>query len=249
MELLGIDIGGTGIKGAPVDTVKGRLTADRFKLLTPRPATPGAVAEVVRRVAEHHRTVSGPVGITFPGVVVNGVVKTAANMHPAWIGFDADEHFTEHLQRPVHMLNDADAAGIAEIHFGAGLGVAGTVLLVTLGTGIGSALFVDGTLVPNTEFGHLEIDGQEAEKTASGRAQERDKLSWKDYSKRLQKCLTRFHDLVWPQLVIVGGGVSKESGKFLPRVSLPCPIVPAGLLNNAGIVGAALAARHLVEDH
>jgi polyphosphate glucokinase len=230
MELLGIDIGGTGIKGSPVSMEAGDITSARFKLATPRPATPEAVVDVVDKVVAKFPDCSGRVGITFPGVVRYGVVLTAANMHKGWIGLDADVFFTERLGRPVHLLNDADAAGVAEMRYGAGKGVSGVVVMVTLGTGIGSALFNEGVLVPNTEL---------------GRAQERDKLSWKQYTKRLQQYLTLLHGMVWPSLVIVGGGVSKESEKFLPNISLPCPIVPAQLLNNAGIVGAAVVAHEL----
>jgi polyphosphate glucokinase len=245
MELLGIDIGGTGIKGSPVSLEAGDITSARFKLPTPKPATPEAVADVVGKVVAKFPDCSGRIGITFPGVVRHGVVLTAANMHKGWIGLDADVFFTEKLGRPVHLLNDADAAGVAEMRYGAGKGVTGVVVMVTLGTGIGSALFNEGTLVPNTEFGHMEMNGMDAELQASGRAQEREKLSWKQYSKRLQQYLTLLHGLVWPSLVIVGGGVSKESEKFLPNISLPCPIVPAQLLNNAGIVGAAVVAHEL----
>lgn len=245
MELIGIDIGGTGIKGSPVSLERGDITAERFKLPTPRPANPGAVADVVAKVVQRFPDCVGRVGITFPGVVRHGVVLTAANMDKGWVGLDADVFLTERIGRPVHLLNDADAAGVAEMRYGAGKGVPGVVVMITLGTGIGSALFNDGTLVPNTEFGHLEMNGEDAELQASGRAQERNKLSWKAYAKLLQQYLTMIHGAVWPSLVILGGGVSKESEKFLPRIELPCPVVPAQLLNNAGIVGAAVVAHEL----
>jgi polyphosphate glucokinase len=245
MDLLGIDIGGTGIKGAPVSIERGQLTGPRFKLPTPRPAKPEAVAQVVLKVVERFPDCEGQIGITFPGVVRKGVVLTAANMDKGWIGLDGDAFLTERIGRSVHLLNDADAAGVAEMRYGAGKGVAGVVVLITLGTGIGSALFNDGVLVPNTEFGHLEMNGEDAELQASGRAQERNKMSWKAYAKVLQQYLTMIHNAVWPSLVILGGGVSKEADRFLSRISLPCPVVPAQLLNNAGIVGAAVVAREL----
>jgi polyphosphate glucokinase len=245
MELIGIDIGGTGIKGSPVSLEAGDITRDRFKLPTPKPSRPDAVADVVQRVLDRFPDCGGRIGITFPGVVRYGVVMTAANMDKGWVGLDADVFLTERLGRPVHLLNDADAAGVAEMRYGAGRGVSGVVVMITLGTGIGSALFNDGRLVPNTEFGHLEMNGKDAELQASGRAQERDKLSWRQYTKRLQQYLTMLHNAVWPSLVIIGGGVSKESEKFLPSISLPCPVVIAQLLNNAGIVGAAVVAHEL----
>ncbi|HEX9259837.1 MAG TPA: ROK family protein [Acidimicrobiales bacterium] len=244
MELLGIDIGGTGIKGAPVDLVRGVLAGERFRLETPKGAEPDAVAEVVARVASHHGT-TGPVGITFPGVVQHGTILTAANMGKAWVGMDADTFFTESIGRPVHLTNDADAAGVAEMRYGVGRDRKGVVLMLTLGTGIGSALFVDGRLVPNTEFGHIEIDGRDAETLASGRAQEKDKLSWREYTKRLNRYLAAVDALVWPDLVILGGGVSKDSAKFLPSLRVRCPVVVAQLLNNAGIVGAAAIVAEL----
>jgi polyphosphate glucokinase len=241
MERLGIDIGGTGIKGAPVDLTTGQLTGDRFRLATPKGAKPAEVLEVVRKVEQRHGT-TGPIGIVFPGVVVHGTILTAANVDKDWVGLDADALFTRELGRPVHMLNDADAAGVAEMTFGAGRGRMGVVVMITLGTGIGSAVFLDGRLVPNTELGHIEIDGRDAEKLASGKAQEKEKLSWKDYTKRIETYLRRLDALLWPDLVIIGGGVSKESEKFLPNLKARCEVVPAKLLNNAGIVGAAMMA-------
>jgi polyphosphate glucokinase len=243
---MGIDIGGTGIKGSPVSIEDGDITAERFKLPTPRPARPEAVADVVATVLDRFPDCTGRVGITFPGVVRFGVVLTAANMDKGWVNLDADVFLTQRIGRPVHLLNDADAAGVAEMRYGAGKGAKGVVVMITLGTGIGSALFNDGVLVPNTEFGHLEMNGEDAELQASGRAQERNKLSWKAYAKLLQQYLTMIHGAVWPSLVILGGGVSKESEKFLPRIELPCPVVPAQLLNNAGIVGAAVTAGEIL---
>lgn len=244
MELrLGIDIGGSGIKGAPVDVDTGDLQADRFRLETPKGALPDAVGAVVQQVAEHFDVdPKSPVGITFPGVVFHGVIQTAANVAHEWIGYDADSMFTDRLARPVSMLNDADAAGVAEMRFGAGKGYGGVVVMVTLGTGIGSAVFVDGTLVPNTELGHIELDGHDAETQASGSARDRDKLGHKAYAKRLNRYLTHLDSLLWPDLVILGGGVSKQGDKLLPHLRVRCEVKVAELRNNAGIVGAAIHA-------
>jgi polyphosphate glucokinase len=241
VEHIGIDIGGTGIKGAPVDIDTGELTAPRFRIDTPKGAHPDDVAKVVKQVVEHF-DVSGPIGITFPGVVLKGVVETAANVAKAWKGFDADTMFTQLLNRSVHMMNDADAAGVAEMRFGAGRDHKGVTIMITLGTGIGAAVFNDGVLMPNTELGHIEIDGADAELLASGRIRDELKLSWKDYAKRVQKYLRRLDALLWPDLVIIGGGISKESAKWLQYVDVRCPLAVAKFLNNAGIVGAALTA-------
>jgi polyphosphate glucokinase len=241
VEHIGIDIGGTGIKGAPVDIDTGELTAPRFRIDTPKGAHPDDVAKVVQQVAEHF-DVAGPVGITFPGVVLKGVVETAANMAKEWKRCDADTMFTQLLDRPVHMMNDADAAGVAEMRFGAGRDHKGVVVMITLGTGIGAAVFNDGVLLPNTELGHMEIDGADAELLAAGRIRDELKLSWKDYAKRVQKYLRRLDALLWPDLVIIGGGISKESAKWLSYVDVRCPLAIARFLNNAGIVGAALSA-------
>ena len=240
---LGIDIGGTGIKGAPVDVDTGDLRDDRFRLETPKGAHPDAVGEVVQKVAEHFEIdVTSPVGITFPGVVLHGVVQTAANVDNAWIGYDADTMFSQRLARPVSMMNDADAAGVAEMRFGAGAGHKGVVIMITLGTGIGSAVFVDGVLVPNTELGHIEIDGKDAETQASGAVRDREGLSHKAYAKRLERYLRHLDSLLWPDLIILGGGVSKQGEKFLPLLDVRCEVTLAELRNNAGIVGAAINA-------
>jgi polyphosphate glucokinase len=239
MDLIGVDIGGTGIKAAPVDQETGQLTADRYRLLTPKGAKPKDVLKVVEEVVGHFDT-PGPIGITFPGVVLKGVVHTAANMGKEWIGLDADTMFSEHLGRPVTLLNDADAAGLAEMRFGAGRGHDGVVIVVTLGTGIGTALFTKGTLVPNTELGHLEIDGQDAEKLASGTARDTHKLGTKQYAKRLDRYLGYLDRLFWPDLIILGGGVSKQGEKYLPHLHVRAEVTLAQLRNNAGIVGAAL---------
>jgi polyphosphate glucokinase len=242
VEHIGIDIGGTGIKGAPVDVDTGELTAPRFRIDTPKGAHPDDVAKVVKQVTEHF-DVSGPIGITFPGVVLRGVVETAANVAKEWQGVDADTMFTQLLDRPVHMMNDADAAGVAEMRFGAGHDHKGVVVMITLGTGIGSAVFNDGVLVPNTELGHIEIDGADAELLAAGRIRDELRLSWKDYAKRVQKYLRRLDALLWPDLVIIGGGISKEADKWLGNIQVRSPLAVARFLNNAGIVGAALTAE------
>ncbi len=240
-HVLGIDIGGTGIKGAPVDTTTGELMADRFRIETPRPATPKAVATVVAEIAVHFAWKQES-GATFPAVMKNGVAQTAANVDETWIGTDARKLFTEAIGSPVTVVNDADAAGVAEMEFGAGQGVSGVVLMVTLGTGIGSALFYDGVLVPNTELGHMKMGKQDAEKVAAESVREAEQLSWKQWAKRLDSYFDVLERLFSPDLIIVGGGVSKKSDKFLPLLSSKTTIVPAQLLNEAGIVGAAIHA-------
>jgi polyphosphate glucokinase len=238
---VGIDIGGTGIKGAPVDVHEGQFAADRIRLLTPSPATPDAVADVVTELLTQ-LDAPGPLGITLPAVVRDGVVLTASNIDHAWIGTDAQALFAKTTGRRVSVMNDADAAGIAEMQFGAGQGHKGVVVLVTLGTGIGSAVFVDGVLVPNSELGHLPLRGGDAEDWAAESVRENEDLSWKQWSKRIQRYLELLERVLWPQLIIIGGGVSKKSEKFLPRIELNTPVVAAELHNDAGIVGAALAA-------
>lgn len=242
MELLGVDIGGSGIKAGRVDTATGRLLGERLRVDTPRPADPKRVAAALTELVARFE-VEGPVGCGFPGVVRDGVVHTAANVSEEWLGEDARARFESGCGRPFVLLNDADAAGLAELRFGAGRGRRGVVLLLTLGTGIGSALFVDGLLVPNTELGHLEMDGEAAEEIASDRARSEADLSWKRWAKRLDAYLGRVRRLLWPDLVIIGGGVSKRHEKFLPRLEVDLEVVPAELRNHAGIVGAALAAR------
>jgi polyphosphate glucokinase len=237
----GIDIGGSGMKAGPVDLGTGELTQDRFKIETPRPATPPAMADVVRQLVEHFGW-PGPVGVAFPAVVRNGVAKSAANIDRSWIDIDVDAVFTKAAGRRVHVVNDADAAGLAEVRYGAGRNRRGVVLMLTLGTGIGSGLFVDGALVPNTEFGHIEMDGREGEAWAAASARERDGLSWKRWAKRLSEYLQRIEALVSPDLVILGGGVSRQADKWLHHLDVDVEIVPAALANEAGIVGAALLA-------
>ncbi len=239
-HVLGIDIGGTGIKGAPVDVNTGKLLAERIKLDTPRPSEPHAVAAVVGELVKRFDW-TGPAGITFPGVVADGVVRTAANVDKAWIDTDARALLGNATGLKVAVINDADAAGLAEMKFGAGVGQQGTVLMLTLGTGIGSALFTDGILVPNTEFGHIEIRGREAEKRASELVREEHDLSWGKWAGRVDEYLEHMEHLLSPKLIIIGGGVSRKSEKFLPYLTgLRATIVPATLHNDAGIVGAAM---------
>ncbi|GHH40247.1 polyphosphate--glucose phosphotransferase [Streptomyces candidus] len=242
MNVFGVDIGGSGIKGAPVDLARGDLAEPRHKVLTPHPATPDSVIDGVKEVVDHFGW-SGPVGITFPGVVTDGVTRTAANVDKGWVDLNAQSVLGERLGMPVTVLNDADAAGVAEMTFGAGAGRQGTVFLLTFGTGIGSALFLDGKLVPNTELGHLELHGREAEKHASTKAKEDEDLSWEHWAKRVTKYLAHLEMLFSPSLFIIGGGVSRKADKFLPLIEgIRAEIVPAQLQNNAGIVGAAMAA-------
>ncbi|WP_091255152.1 polyphosphate--glucose phosphotransferase [Arthrobacter sp. ok909] len=244
--LIGIDIGGTGIKGGIVDLKKGKLIGDRVRFPTPQPSTPESVAEVVAQVVAELTARpdapdgGSPVGVTFPGIIQHGVVHSAANVDKSWLEADIDAMLTARLGRPVEVINDADAAGLAEARFGAGEGVAGTVLVITLGTGIGSAFIFDGKLVPNAELGHLEIDGFDAETKASAVARERDGLSWEQYSVLLQRYFSHVEFLFSPELFIVGGGISKRADEYLPHMKLRTPIVPAELKNDAGIVGAAI---------
>ncbi|MFD5146904.1 polyphosphate--glucose phosphotransferase [Streptomyces sp. NPDC058401] len=244
MEIFGVDIGGSGIKGAPVDLNRGDLAQERHKVLTPQPATPDGVAGCVVEVVRHFDW-DGPVGVTFPGVVTGGVTRSAANMDKAWVGVDTAALLSSKLDgRPVTVLNDADAAGVAEMAYGAGRGVDGTVILLTLGTGIGSALFTDGHLVPNSELGHLELKGHDAETRASVKAKDDGELTWEHWARRVGKYLAHVEMLFSPDLFIIGGGVSRKPEKFLPLIEgVRARIVPAELQNNAGIVGAAMAAR------
>jgi len=242
VDVLGIDIGGSGIKAAPVDVTTGALTGARVKVATPRPALPDPIAEAVKGLVTGFGW-TGPAGIAFPGVVIGGVTYTAANLDPAWIGLDAQALFAKATGLTLSMLNDADAAGLAEMKFGAGAGQDGTVLLLTFGTGIGSALFTDGVLVRNTEFGHIEIRGKDAEERAAERAREQQNLSWDKWAGRVDDYLTHVEALVSPSLFIIGGGISRKADRFLPLLtSVRAKIVPATLHNNAGIVGAAMAA-------
>ena len=239
-KILGIDVGGSGIKGAPVDVRGGRLIADRIRIKTPHKAEPKPIAEIVQQIAKSFEW-KGPIGIGFPAPIKSGVAMMAANVSEKWVGVNADDLFTKTTGLPCTMINDADAAGLAEMSFGAGRGQMGTVIMITLGTGIGSAVFRGGRLLPNTEFGHIQIKGEDAERRASDAARQRDDLSWKKFAKRLDRYLAAMERLFWPDLFIVGGGVSKEHEKFLPLLKTEVPVVPAQLLNEAGIIGAALA--------
>ncbi|MET9530727.1 MULTISPECIES: polyphosphate--glucose phosphotransferase [unclassified Streptomyces] len=242
MQIFGVDIGGSGIKGAPVDLDRGDLAQERHKVLTPHPATPDGVADGVADVVRNFDW-SGTVGITFPGVVTDGTVRTAANVDKSWVGVDAAKLIGGRLGLPVTVLNDADAAGIAEMTFGAGRDRKGTVILLTFGTGIGSAVFRNGGLVPNTELGHLELHGHDAETRASTKAKEDEDLSWHHWAHRVQKYLEHVEMLFSPELFIIGGGVSRKADKFVHLIEgIRAEIVPAQLENNAGIVGAAMAA-------
>lgn len=246
MELLGIDIGGTGIKGAIVDTQRGQLTTDRYRLLTPKPARPEPVVETVAQIVAHFQW-KGPVGCGFPAAIVKNKVRTASNISKKWLGLDVVKMVEDATGCRSIVLNDADAAGHAEMRFGAGNGREGLVIIVTLGTGIGSALFMDGRLVPNTELGHIEIGNIEAERWASASVRAKEDLGWKEWAKRIDTYLKRMQVYFWPELFIVGGGVSKKHEKFLPLLSIDCDVVPAKLRNEAGIIGAAMAAAELFQ--
>jgi polyphosphate glucokinase len=240
-QVVGFDVGGTGIKGAPVDVAKGSLLKERVKVDTPHPATPDAVASSVVEVLDTLGA-DGPLGVVLPSVVLHGVVQTASNIDHAWIGTDAVDLFSSATGRRVGVANDADAAGLAEMRFGAGKGQHGVVIMVTLGTGIGSGLFVDGELVPNSELGHLQVHGRDAEDWTAESARERDDLSWHDWAHRLSKYLETLEALLWPDLFIIGGGVSKDADKFVPKLACRTKVVPAQMHNDAGIVGAAMFA-------
>lgn len=242
MHVLGVDIGGSGVKGAPVDVKAGRLTAERFRLETPRPSHPEAVAETVRRVAAAFPEVTGPMGVTFPAIVRDGTILSAANVDDSWIGTDARALFSAACGRPVTALNDADAAGLAEAGTGAAAGRRGVVLVITLGTGIGSAMLLDGRLVPNTELGFLEIGGRVAEETASNRVREEEGLSFTEWAERLNVFFAKLDRLFSPDLLVIGGGISKQFHRFGPLLRSRAPIVPAALRNEAGIIGAAMRA-------
>jgi polyphosphate glucokinase len=237
----GVDIGGSGIKGAVVDAVTGELRTQRVRIATPRPSTPDNVAEVVVELVTRAKW-SGPVGATFPAVIKRGVARSAANVDESWIDTDVDAVFSKATGLEVTVLNDADAAGLAEVRFGAAKGVPGLVILLTFGTGIGSGIFLDGQLVPNSELGHLELDGHDAESRAAASVKDKQKMSYKQWSKRVQTYMSHVEALFSPDLFIVGGGVSKDADRWVPLLNLQTPVRPAQLLNNAGIVGAAMAA-------
>ncbi|MHB1007983.1 MAG: polyphosphate--glucose phosphotransferase [Propionibacteriaceae bacterium] len=243
---LGIDIGGSGIKGAPVDLVKGEFLEDRYKIPTPEKSTPEAVADVVRQIAEKFLETlprDAPIGVTIPGIVKRGVVRSAANIDTSWKGCDGEKLFSEKLGRHVHLVNDADAAGVAELRYGAAKGKDGLVILTTLGTGIGIGLLYDGVLIPNAELGHIELNGHDAETRAAASAREREGLSYEEWATdRLQPYYAMLEFLLSPDLFVVGGGVSRKADKFLPLLKLETPIIPATMRNAAGIVGAAALA-------
>jgi len=238
----GVDVGGSGVKGGIVDLDTGLLVGDRYKVLTPQPSTPAAIAKTVAEVVKHFDW-TGPLGVTYPGVVVNGVVQTAANVDKSWIGTDADDVISAAVGgQTVTVLNDADAAGLAEEHYGAGRDKSGVIVLLTFGTGIGSAVIHNGVLLPNTEFGHLEVHGKEAEHRAASSVKERKDWSYERWSEEVTKVLVTIENALWPDLFIAGGGISRKSDKWIPLLKNRTPVVPAKLLNEAGIVGAAMAA-------
>ena len=245
MEVLGIDIGGSGIKGAPVDTERGILLAPRCRIPTPKPSKPKRVAKILGEIVAHFDW-TGPVGCGFPAVIQHGVALTAANVDKRWIGIDAEALFSKACGCPVRVINDADAAGMAEMSFGSGQSRKGVVLIVTIGTGLGTSVFIDGYLLPNTELGHIEIECEDAETFASDAARKRNKLSWKKWAKNLDEYLCALEKLIWPDLIILGGGISKKHDQFVPNLNVQAEVVPALMLNEAGIIGAALAAKSLV---
>lgn len=247
--MLGIDVGGSGIKGSPVDLDTGEFTGSRMRIPTPSKSTPKNVAKVVAEIIDHFADQLGnaPVGLTIPAPVKHGVVPFMANLHHSWVGVEAKKFFQDALGRDITLVNDADAAGLAEVHFGAAKGHPGLVILTTLGTGIGSAIIYRGILVPNAELGHLEIDGHDAETRAASSVKEKEGLSYKEWAVRLQRYYSHVEMLFSPDLFVVGGGVSRDADQFMPHLDLRTPIVPATMRNRAGIVGAALAARDAVE--
>ena len=240
MNVLGIDVGGSGIKGAPVDLETGQLLEERVRIKTPKKAEPEPVAEVVAKIAKSFDW-KGPIGIGFPAPIKAGEVLMAANISDKWVGINADELLTNATGCDCTMINDADAAGLAEMKFGAGKDHKGTVVMLTLGTGIGTAFFHRGCLLPNTEFGHLDINGKDAEHRASDAVRQRENLSWKKYARRLNRFMAEIEKLFWPDLFIIGGGISKKSENYVPLLKIKTPVVPAQFLNEAGILGAALA--------
>lgn len=249
--VLGIDIGGSGIKGALVDLAAGDFATDRVRIPTPEKSTPAALADVVAEIVAQFadQMGDGPIGVTVPAVVTHGVTRSAANIHKSWIDAPAEQIFEDRLGRDVVLVNDADAAGVAEVKYGAAKDNDGLVMVTTLGTGIGSALIYHGVLVPNTELGHLEIDGYDAEKRAAASVRTAENLSYDEYVPRLQRYYETLEALFWPDLIVVGGGVSKHAEKFLPKLKLKTPIVPAVLMNKAGIIGAAALAAEKAAKH
>jgi polyphosphate glucokinase len=242
-NILGIDIGGSGVKGAIVNTKKGELKSERFRIATPEPATPDNVADVIKNIVKHFKW-DGLIGAGYPGVVQNGIARTAANVDDLWLNTDIDSLFSKVTGCQVHVVNDADAAGFAEMKFGAGKGNSGVVTLITVGTGLGTVMFSGGRLVPNLELGHIILRGDDAEKYASDAARKSENLTWEQWAERFNDYLKRLEDLTWPDLIIIGGGASKKDDLFFKYLTTRAKIVPAQLLNEAGIIGAALAARY-----
>lgn len=243
-QAIGVDVGGTGIKAAPVDLKEGVLLEERYRVPTPQPSTPEAVGKAVAKAIAHFSPDKHmPIGVTYPGVIQQGIVKTAANIDDEWLGTDVRQIISDHAKRDVVIMNDADAAGFAEYKYGAAHGQDGVVFLATLGTGIGTALIAEGQLVSNTELGHLIIDGKDAEEYASKTGREKHNLDWDEWAVHLQRYFSEIERLLWPDLIIVGGGISKSAHMYLPELDLRAPIVAAELLNGAGIVGAAAIAH------
>jgi len=242
-KVLGIDIGGSGVKGAIVNTKKGELITERYRIPTPQPATPEAVASVINKIAQHFNW-SGPIGVGFPGVIQHGIARTAANVDSSWIDKDLNKLFSTVTGCVVHVVNDADAAGMAEMKFGAGKGDKGTVMLITVGTGLGTVIFSNGKMVPNLEFGHLNMHGADAELYASDAARKRDKLDWQTWAGRFNEYLLYIEALFWPDKIIIGGGASKKGDYFFPHLTTKAPVVAAKLMNEAGIVGAAMVSKY-----
>lgn len=242
-KILGIDIGGSGVKGAIVDTKKGKLITERYRIPTPQPATPEAVAKVMKKITKHFNW-KGPVGAGFPGVIQQGFARTAANVDDSWIDQDLNKLFSKATGCKVHVVNDADAAGMAEVKFGAGKGKMGSLLLVTVGTGLGTVIFSDGQLVPNLEMGHIILHGDDAELYATDAARKRLGLDWDTWAGRFNEYLLRMEELVWPDLIIIGGGASKKGDRFFHHLTTKAKVVPATLKNEAGIVGAAMVSKY-----
>lgn len=247
-QILGIDIGGSGIKGAPIDIKTGKLLKERHRIPTPEPSSPAEVAKAIKDLVKHFKW-DGPIGCGFPAVVQNGIVRTAANIDKSWINTDARKLFKETTKLPVWVLNDADAAGLAEVKLGAGAGFKGAIVVLTVGTGIGSSLFIKGKLYPNTEFGHVEFKGMDAEVYTSDAARKRENLEWDVWGKRLNEYLMHIEFLCWPELIILGGGASKKLDLFQDQLKLKAKVVPAKFLNEAGMIGAAMAAKVNLKKH
>ena len=245
MQILGIDVGGTTIKAALVETSTGALLSEHVRIVTPKPATPQAIGETLKGMAEHFGH-QGPIGVGFPAAIQHGIARTAANIDKAFIGLPIAAYFTQLSGRPTHVVNDADAAGLAEMRFGAGKNASGVVLMITIGTGLGTALFTNGQLLPNSELGHILLDnGVEAERYASESVRVVQKLKWKDWGERFNQYLLTMEQLLWPDRIILGGGVSRQLAKFQPMLTTRAPVVAASLLNQAGLVGAALFAAEV----